>query len=63
MTESAESAEPTATVAIPETLLDDLAAYATASGIGIDTLVRSWLQDRLVHEQEKERGVARKVKP
>jgi hypothetical protein len=55
--------EPTATVEIPATLRDDLVAYAAARGTELDTLVRSWLQDRLVHEEEKERGVARKVKP
>jgi hypothetical protein len=55
--------EPTATIEIPATLREDLQAYADSHGTTLETLVRAWLQDRLVHEDEKERGVARKVKP
>lgn len=55
--------EPTATIEIPATLREDLEAYAASHGSELDTLVQAWLQDRLVHEEEKEQGVARKVKP
>lgn len=50
-------------VEIPEALLGELAEAAEAKGVRLEALVEAWLRDRLVHEQEKQQGTARKMKP
>jgi hypothetical protein len=47
---------------VPASLVEDLAAAADARGVAVDVLAREWLQDRLVHEREKQEGLARRVK-
>lgn len=50
-------------VEITAALRDELAEVAQAKGVRLEALVEAWLQDRLVHEQEKQQGTARKMKP
>jgi hypothetical protein len=50
-------------VQIPAALLDELTAAAEAKGVRLEALVEAWLRDRLIHEQEKQHGTARKMKP
>jgi hypothetical protein len=47
---------------LPAAMLDDLAAAASSRGKDAEGLALEWLQDRLVHEQEKEEGHARHVR-
>ncbi|HEY3005557.1 MAG TPA: hypothetical protein VGJ44_24640 [Kribbellaceae bacterium] len=54
--------ETTLELTMPARLLDDLTAAADSRGVAVADLAREWIQDRLVHEREKQEGVARKVK-
>jgi hypothetical protein len=54
--------DPTRSLELPASLLDDLAKAADSRGVTLERLAREWLQDRLVHEQEKQEGLARKVR-
>lgn len=54
--------DPTRNLELPAGLLDDLAKAADASGVEVERLAEEWLRDRLVHEREKQEGVARRVR-
>ncbi|HEU4947732.1 MAG TPA: hypothetical protein VFT31_11310 [Kribbella sp.] len=60
----ADSAQPSAKLELrlPEGMLNDLAAAASSRGLDVEALAREWLLDRLVHEREKQEGLARKVR-
>jgi hypothetical protein len=44
-------------------MLNDLAAAAASRGMDAGDLAREWIQDRLVHEREKQQGHAHHVRP
>ena len=58
----ADDSDRTLELMLPCSLLADLRAAADSRGVPLDELARGWLQDRLVHEREKQEGLARKVK-
>jgi hypothetical protein len=60
----ADSAPPPAKLELqlPGSMLDDLAAAAASRGTDAGALAREWIQDRLVHEREKQEGLARHVR-
>jgi hypothetical protein len=58
----ADDSDGTLELMLPGSLLADLRAAADSRGVPLDELARGWLQDRLVHEREKQEGLARKVK-
>jgi hypothetical protein len=43
-------------------MLDDLVAAAASRGTDPGALAREWIQDRLVHEREKQEGLAHHVR-
>jgi hypothetical protein len=43
-------------------MLEDLGAAAASRGTDAGDLAREWIQDRLVHEREKQEGMARHVR-
>jgi hypothetical protein len=47
---------------IPGSMMHDLAAAAASRGLPTEDMAVEWLQDRIVHEQEKQEGLARKVR-
>jgi hypothetical protein len=47
---------------LPRPILDQLTAAASSRGEDVDTLAAEWLHERLIHEQEKQQGIARKVR-
>jgi hypothetical protein len=47
---------------LPGSMLADLATAASSRGRDVEALALEWLQDRLVHEQEKQEGLAKKVR-
>jgi hypothetical protein len=47
---------------LPDSMLDDLASAASSSGKDVDALAIQWLQERLVHEREKQEGHAKRVR-
>lgn len=59
-----DSAQPPAKLELrlPGSMLEDLATAASSRGQDVEALALEWLQDRLVHEQEKQEGLAKKVR-
>jgi hypothetical protein len=58
----ADDSDRTLELNLPGELLDGLQAAADSRGVPLDSLARGWLQDRLIHEREKQEGIARKVR-
>jgi hypothetical protein len=60
----ADSALPQAKLELqlPGSMLNDLAAAAASRGTDAGDLAREWIQDRLVHEREKQQGHAHHVR-
>jgi hypothetical protein len=60
----ADSAPPPAKLELQlsGSMLDDLATAAASRGTDAGALAREWIQDRLVHEREKQEGLARHVR-
>jgi hypothetical protein len=59
-----DSAQPSATLELrlSGSMMDDLASAASSRGKDVDALAIKWLQERLVHEREKQEGHAKKVR-
>jgi predicted HicB family RNase H-like nuclease len=59
-----DSEQPTAKLELrlPGSMREALATAASSRGQDIEALAVEWLQDRLVHEKEKQEGLARKVR-
>jgi hypothetical protein len=49
-------------ILLPRPILDQLTAAASSRGEDVDALAAEWLHERLIHEQEKQEGIARKVR-
>jgi hypothetical protein len=59
-----DSAQQSATLELrlPGSMLDDLASAASSRGKDVDALAIEWLQERLIHEREKQEGHAKHVR-
>jgi hypothetical protein len=43
-------------------MLEELTSAAASQGKDVEALALEWIQDRLIHEREKQQGVAKRVR-